>query len=369
MASSILPKGALWMQNETYPATWDRVLFDVLYANEGVIEGFAVTPGGGLDIDISAGTAIVTGDEVSGQGKYLVDSDAVVSLTLGSVGSNRTEYVYIAINDAAVAGGRAGDNVEIETSETLPTNSVLLLATLTLTSGTSTITSGMIADSRVYADVVAPGSITEAKLATGAVGSTKLADDAVINSKIGPGAVGPTELATGAVDSTAIADDAVINSKIGPGAVGSTELATLSVLNGKLANDAVGTNKIADGAVTGPKIDNDSIDSQHYVNGSIDAAHLANDAVTDAKAGAPTTTSVTAGSQTLYLARFGSLVFLSYSGGSLNGTFVNKIPSGYRPAHSVSLANGQETGVAVLDSAGTITTTGPAFLSGAWSTD
>lgn len=196
MASAALPKGALWMQNVTYPAAWDRTLIDSLYVSEGVINGFGVTPNSGLEIDIAAGRAVIQGDEVANQGKYLVQSDAVVTLTLASVGADRTEYVYIAVNDTAEAGGRAGNNVTIETSETPPADSTLVVATLTLTAGTVTVTSGMIADSRTYADSLG----------------------------------------------------------------------------------TVATDKIEDDAVTGPKIADDSLDSNHYIAGSIDREHLGPDA-------------------------------------------------------------------------------------------
>ena len=347
------------MQNVDYPAQWDRALVDILYAAEGVVSGFAVTPGGGLDIDISAGQAVVAGDEVANQGKYLVDSDAVVSLTLASVGSDRTEYVYVAINDPAVAGGRAGDNVTIETSTTLPTNSVLLLATLTLTSGTSTITAGMIADDRVYADVVAPGTIATAKLADGSVTTAKLADDAVTQAKIGAGAVGTTELAALAVSEAKIADSAVTAVKIGTGAVGETKLADgavtstkigpLAVETGSLATGAVSTVKIEAGAVTGAKIGAgevgtaklanaavdgtkiaaSSVDSQHYVDGSIDSAHLSAGVVTFAKLAESGAGGTLAAGSVKYWKLSGFVFVLGDRTASASS--LATLPAGYRP--------------------------------------
>ena len=152
------------MQNVDYPASWDRVLVDAVYETGGVISGFEVTPGTGLEVLVSAGRAVIEGDEVPGQGKYLVDSDSTVSLVLAPVGVDRTEYIYIAVNDAAVAGGRAGDSATIESGSSVPI-SATLLATLTLGFGTITITGGMIADSRVSAVVgVTDESVTDAKL-------------------------------------------------------------------------------------------------------------------------------------------------------------------------------------------------------------
>lgn len=202
------------MQNVDYEAAYDRALFDALYVAEGVIDGFVVSPVSGLQIAVTGGRAVVQGDEVAGQGKYLVDQDATVNLTLASVGANRTEYVYIAINDPAVSGGRAGNNVTIETSTSPPPNSALLIATLTLTLGTVTITAPMIADSRVITSAVADGSVVTGKIAASAVTTPKIADDAVTTPKIAGAAVTEIKIATDAVSATKIAANAVTTAKI-----------------------------------------------------------------------------------------------------------------------------------------------------------
>jgi len=229
MASQALTKAALWMQNVDYPASWDRSLIDAFYATEGVINGFAVTPNGGLGIAVSAGVAVVQGDEVANQGKYLIDQDAVTTLTLASVGTTRTEYVWISINDTAVAGGRAGNNVSIETSTTAPPASALLLATLSLTAGTVTITAGMIADSRVYTSVVAPASVITSMIADSAVTTAKIADSAVTSAKIADGTIATADIADSAVTSAKIADGTIVTADIADAAVTQAKLdATLS---------------------------------------------------------------------------------------------------------------------------------------------
>ena len=212
MATATLTKGALWMQNADYSADWDRTLIDALYAAEGVIDGFLVTPNGGLGIAVSAGRAVVKGDEIENQGKYFVDQDAVVTMTLASVGVTRTEYVYISVNDTAVAGGRAGNNVTIDTSTSVPPASALLIATLTLTGGTVTIAAGMVADSRAFADVVAPASITAAKIAPGAVGITAMAAAAVITAKIADANVTTAKIANLAVTTAKL--DAILQARM-----------------------------------------------------------------------------------------------------------------------------------------------------------
>jgi microcystin-dependent protein len=226
MASVALGKGALWMQNVDYPAAWDRTLIDALWATEGVIDGFAVTPTTGLGLSISGGRAVVSGDDTaSNTGKYLIDQDGAVTLTVAAVGSTRTEYVWISVNDTAVAGGRAGNNVTIETSTTAPPASALLIATLSLTAGTSTITAGMIADNRVIVDTIAAGSITTAKLA----------DNSVTSAKIVDGTIATADIADSAVTSAKIADSTIIA--------------------GDIASNAITTAKILDGAVTLAKLE------------------------------------------------------------------------------------------------------------------
>lgn len=225
MASQALTKGALWMQNVDYPALWDRTLIDALWTAEGVIDGFAVSPSSGLTISIAGGRAIVSGDDTAANtGKYLVDQDGAVTVTVAAVGSTRTEYVWISVNDTAVAGGRAGNNVTIETSTTAPPASALLIATLSLTSGTSTITAGMIADSRVYTSVIAPSSVV----------TSMLADSAVTSAKIADGTIATADIADAAVATAKIADNAITTAKIAAGAVGTTDIADAAVTLAKL---------------------------------------------------------------------------------------------------------------------------------------
>ena len=226
MASVALTKGALWMQNVDYPASTDRTLIDALWATEGVIDGFAVTPNGGLGLSISGGRAVVLGDTVSNQGKYLVDQDGAVTLTVASVGSTRTEYVWISINDTAVAGGRAGNNATIETSTTAPPASSLLIATLSLTAGTVTITAGMIADNRVIVDTVAAGSVTTAKLADNSVTSAKIVDGTIATADIADAAVTLAKIADGAVTSAKIVDGTIATADIANEAVTLAKLST-----------------------------------------------------------------------------------------------------------------------------------------------
>lgn len=283
MATASLPKAPLWMQNVDYPASWDRVFADVLFNVEGVIAGFAVSPGGGLYLTVTAGQAVIQGDEVANQGKYLVDSDASVALLLDAVGVERTEYVYLAVNDEAVAGGRTGNNVTVETGASVPANSAILIATVVLPAGTSTITNAMITDNRSFANAVADGSVTAAKIAAGAVGTAALADGAVTEAKIADNQVTTSKLVDGSVTNTKLATDSVSTAKIQANAVTTAKIADGQITTAKIADLAVTAAKIANATITGSKVVNGTIGTAQLADGAVTTAKIANAQVTNAK--------------------------------------------------------------------------------------
>ena len=104
------------------------------------------------------------------------------------------------------------------------------------------------------------GSVTSAKLASGAVTTAKIGDGQVTTSKLADNAVTTPKIADGAVTTVKLADGAVTAAKIADGTVGTAELADGAVTAPKIANNAVTTAKIADGAVTIPKLANVSTD-------------------------------------------------------------------------------------------------------------
>jgi len=115
----------------------------------------------------------------------------------------------------------------------------------------------------VNADINASAAIAQSKLAnivnadvdaSAAIAQSKLVD--IVNADVDASAAIATSKLSGAVTSIA---------SHGLGA-----LATLA---------SVDTGQIAADAVTGAKIEDDAIDSEHYVDGSIDNAHIADDAI------------------------------------------------------------------------------------------
>lgn len=156
----------LWMQNNTYPARLDRGLFAQLW-DEGVMDLTALkvtqrAAGANFTVDVSIGDAVVTGDDQTDQGNYLVKATAVENATITAApGSNsRYDIVCLRINDPN-AGGNTGDTASIvvtagtvsasPTVPATPASSLLLAIIGPITSATSSITNAIITDSRVLA--------------------------------------------------------------------------------------------------------------------------------------------------------------------------------------------------------------------------
>jgi glutamine cyclotransferase len=132
---------------------------------------------------------------------------------------------------------------------TLSTKTVTKLANVGVPAGMLTVTSAAIVAGAVGSNQLAPGGVTTAALADGAVTSAKLDF----------GAVGSGQIAPGSVDSSTLLDGAVTSSKIAPGAVGVGKLAANAVTSGIIAPLSVATAQLNDGAVDGSKILNDAV--------------------------------------------------------------------------------------------------------------
>jgi hypothetical protein len=98
-------------------------------------------------------------------------------------------------------------------------------------------------------------SVTEAKIADGAVTTVKLADQAVTGVKLADGAVTTVKLADQSVTEAKIADGAVSTVKLQDQSVTEAKIADGAVSGAKIASGAVTNEKIADGAVSYDKLD------------------------------------------------------------------------------------------------------------------
>lgn len=149
-----------WCQGGTYLAQHDRINGRAAMFDEGILSrtDLKVTQrgaGANLSVDISAGGAVVTGDDQANQGNYQTFFDAVTNVTgFVATGSNtRYDLVGVQINDPN-AGGAAGSNAVLvrvagtaAPSPTIPAlpNSFLPLAVIgPFTTSTTSITNAMI---------------------------------------------------------------------------------------------------------------------------------------------------------------------------------------------------------------------------------
>jgi hypothetical protein len=156
----------IWLQSLTYPAASDRLLADTLYTTGGVVGSGAlvVAPraaGANMSVDVAAGTVVVAGTSVAGQGKYVGRLTAPVNVPLSAApgaGLVRIDVICAKIYDATAAGGTRNELTVEEplvgtavasnpVAPTLPVSSEAL-AQITVAAGTASITAGLISDRR-----------------------------------------------------------------------------------------------------------------------------------------------------------------------------------------------------------------------------
>lgn len=172
----------LWLQNVDYPARIDRTVFDSIWT-EGILGAgsFEVTPNSpaGMSVLVNTGVAVVTGDDQIFQGKYLCREQApttTLPITAAPGIGGRHDLVVLQVRDpnatgpvgddavlAVVTGVASGSPVD----PAIPSSS-LVLARVRVSSGTGSITSGLIDDLRVVAkdayNTIPDNSITLAEL-------------------------------------------------------------------------------------------------------------------------------------------------------------------------------------------------------------
>lgn len=156
----------IWLQSLTYPAQSDRLLADTVYTQGGVAgaAALAVTQrgaGANMSVDIAAGTVVIAGTSVAGQGKYLGRLTAPVNVPITaapSAGLTRIDLVHARVYDATAAGGTRNELTVEEVIAGTPASSnpaaaalpatSEALAWVTVASGTAAVTNAMIADKR-----------------------------------------------------------------------------------------------------------------------------------------------------------------------------------------------------------------------------
>lgn len=208
----------IWLQAGVYPAKRDRTVITELWP-EGLLssDSFVVTETSGgptYAVDVSAGRAIIEGDDEPDQGNYLVKSDDVETVAWPAPpGSNsRIDILVLRVNDPN-AGGPAGDN-----------------ATLAVVSGTAAVSpvAPTIPDTAIELArttvVAAQTVINDADLDTSdrasLIGTAILDDGSVpMAADLDMGTNGVTNLADGAAD-----DDAATWGQVPRGAEGYAQI-------------------------------------------------------------------------------------------------------------------------------------------------
>jgi len=146
----------LWMQDVEFSARQDRqIIKRFARSEEKVFEGLEVTQNGvgTFFVDVSAGGAVIQGDDISDQGMYLFESTAseTIEVPPSPGAGTRTDTVIARVNDAQAGGaGTPADEGVIECIEgtTIP-DTAIALAEIARTDVEAGIFTAAITDVRV----------------------------------------------------------------------------------------------------------------------------------------------------------------------------------------------------------------------------
>jgi hypothetical protein len=173
-----------WLQAGSYPAQYDRINQQALYATTGIIgsSSLAVTANSpaGMSVRVASGWAAIVGTTTTDMGVYTLYNDATATLTITTADPTnpRIDLVCATVRDAfysgafndvifqVIAGTPAGSPV----APSLPANSISL-ATVAVGAAVTQINTGNITDTRVEVTTNLPvGDITGVTAGTGLSG-------------------------------------------------------------------------------------------------------------------------------------------------------------------------------------------------------
>jgi hypothetical protein len=150
------------LQAGSYPAQYDRIIQQALYATTGIIGSASLAVGAnspaGMSVRVAAGWGAVVGTTTTDMGVYTFYNDALNTLTITTADATnpRIDLVCATVRDAfysgafndvifqVIAGTPAGSPV----APALPANSISL-ATVAVGAAVTQINSGNITDTRV----------------------------------------------------------------------------------------------------------------------------------------------------------------------------------------------------------------------------
>jgi hypothetical protein len=173
-----------WLQAGSYPAQFDRLNAQALYATTGIIgsSSMAVSANSpvGMSVRVASGWAAVIGTTTTNMGVYTAYNDATVTLTITTADATnpRIDLVCMTVRDAFYSGANndviyqviAGTPAGSPVAPALPANSISL-ATVAVGAAVTQINTGNITDTRVAVTTnLATGDITEVTAGAGLSG-------------------------------------------------------------------------------------------------------------------------------------------------------------------------------------------------------
>jgi hypothetical protein len=174
-----------WLQAGSYPAQYDRLTAQALWATTGIIgtsslEVTANSPAS-MSVRVASGWAAIVGTTTTNMGVYTIFNDAIDTLTITTADPTnpRIDLVCATVRDAFYSGANndvifqviAGTPAGSPVAPSLPANSISL-ATVAVAAGAIQINSGNITDTRtaVTTNIPETGDISSVTAGAGLTG-------------------------------------------------------------------------------------------------------------------------------------------------------------------------------------------------------
>jgi len=183
-----------WLQNGSHPAENDRLTTQTIWKSSGIINStdLAVTQNSpaGMSVLVASGWAAILGTTQSNMGTYMAYNDATTTLTVSTANASnpRIDIVVVTVNDAYYTGSLnnvtfqviAGTPASAPVAPSTPANS-LLLATIAVGAGVTSIVTANITDNRVRA--TSPIGVSTNYAVTGLLETAYIAGSAIASSQ------------------------------------------------------------------------------------------------------------------------------------------------------------------------------------------
>ena len=194
-----------WLQAGSYPAQYDRLTAQALWATTGIIgsSSLAVTENSppGMSVRVASGWAAIVGTTTTNMGVYTIFNDAINTLTITTADPTnpRIDLVCATVRDAFYSGANndvifqviAGTPAGSPVAPALPANSISL-ATVAVGATVTQINTANITDTRVNVTTNIPetgdiSSVTAGAGLTGggSSGAVTLAASIATNAQVG----------------------------------------------------------------------------------------------------------------------------------------------------------------------------------------